>query len=456
MSGSLVVKGKLQGTIEKPIIDSVGSAKNLKYQNFSLGSADLNASTKNGIYRIKGDLSKLQNEDQKIDKAKVELNGTIDNHAIVAQVDHSEAKLKLQANGGWQNQRWSGVLKTLKLDDTKAGNWQLQKPSKISLSADGFSADNFCIKSDKTQACSTASYAKSTGLMAKGTLQKTPLALLKPFLPEGLTLNGDVEGSYDIKQNRGKPIGNIKFKLPKSYLSITNEDGEEKTFSYDKAEITAVINDRIVNVEAKAKFVSGGAFASKANVIGSGEFSSKAKIKLSPENGKHTIDGTANLYVPNINFAQSYVPRTRGLRGELKSKLSFSGLLTKPQIKGQANIKNGYVRLPEAGTEITNINLNLLANEPRKASIKGKMLMGKGVLNVSGDMNLKDIAKWQANVKISGNNILFMNNNEVRAFMSPDITLNLTPKVVSILGKIVIPEADIRLNAIPESSINRI
>ncbi len=50
---------------------------------------------------------------------------------------------------------------------------------------------------------------------------------------------------------------------------------QAQTFDLKKADI----NDRAVNVDATAKFVSGGAFASKANVIGSGEFSSKAKIK---------------------------------------------------------------------------------------------------------------------------------------------------------------------------------
>ena len=454
LAGSLLVKGKLQGTIDKPIINATGDAQNLKYQDFALQSGNFSASTNNGIYRIKGDLSKLQSADQKVRSAKLELNGSIENHVITATVDHSEAKVNLNANGGWGNQRWNGTVKTLTLADTKAGDWKLQKLTRVSLSQEGFSADKLCFSSDKTQACSTASYSKSSGLTAKGTIQKTPLSLLKPFLPEGLSLQGDVEGSYDIKQNNGRPTGVIKIKLPKSSLSIISEDGEEKSFGYEEADITANINNRTINVEAKAKFIGGGAFASKANIIGGGVFSSKATIKLSPENGKHTIDGVASLDIPNIHFAQSFVPRTRGLRGVLNSQLMFTGLLAKPQIKGQAKLIDGYVRLPEAGTEITNINLNLSANKAGQAVIKGKMLMGKGVLNVSGDVNLQDITKWKANVKISGNNIRFMNTNEIRAIMSPDITLNLTPELIDITGKIVIPEADIRLKAIPESSID--
>ena len=442
LAGSLIVKGQLQGTIDKPIINATGNASNLKFAEFGLGSGKFTASTKNGVYRIKSDLKKLRNADQKVKSANLELNGTIDNHAITAKLDHAEAKVNLKANGGWKNQKWNGSVKTLRLDDTKAGDWKLQKPTRVSLSKDGFSADKLCFSSDKTQACSTASFSKASGLNAKGTLKKTPLSLLKPFLPEGINLNGDIQGSYDIKQNNGKPTGIIKFTLPKNSFSFKDEDGEEQSFSYENAEIKATVNNRTINTVAKM------------NIINRGAFTSKAKIKLSPENGKHTIDGSANFDVPNINFAQHFIPRSRGLRGAMSSKLSFSGLLSKPQIKGRADIKNAYLRLPEAGTEITNININLRADKPGQATINGKMLMGKGVLNVSGDMDLKDIAKWKARIKISGKNIRFMNTNEIKAVMSPNINLNLTPELVGITGRIDIPEADIRLKNIPESSID--
>ncbi len=442
ISGSIVAQGQLQGTIDRPIINTTGNANNLRFEEFALGSGKFSASTKNGIYRIKGDLKKLKNADQEVKSAKVELNGTIENHSIQATVDHSEAKVNLQANGGWKNQKWGGVVKTLKLGDTKAGDWKLQKPTRVSLSQDGFSADKLCFSSDKTQACSTASFSKASGLSAKGTLQKTPLSLVKPFLPEGINLNGDIQGSYDIKQNNGKPKGVIKFTLPPSSFSFKSEDGDEQTLSYKNAEIEATINNRTINAEAKMQIINRGAFTSKA------------KIKLDPKQGKHTINGTANFDVPNINFAQRFIPRSRGLRGAMSSKLTFNGLLSKPQIKGSADIKNAYLRLPEAGTEITNINVNVRADKPGQAIINGKMLMGKGVLNVSGDMDLKDIAKWKARIKISGKNIRFMNTNEIKAVMSPDINLNLTPELVGITGRIDIPEADIRLKNIPETSID--
>ena len=55
-------------------------------------------------------------------------------------------------------------------------------------------------KNKGTSICSTTSWSDTVGLSAKGSLSKTPLDLFKPFLPEGLTLNGSVSGNYDIKK----------------------------------------------------------------------------------------------------------------------------------------------------------------------------------------------------------------------------------------------------------------
>ena len=58
LSGFLVAKGKLQGTIEKPIINGTGEAKNISYQDFILGSGNISAQTNNGGLQNKGQAGK--------------------------------------------------------------------------------------------------------------------------------------------------------------------------------------------------------------------------------------------------------------------------------------------------------------------------------------------------------------------------------------------------------------
>ncbi len=445
LSGYLLAKGKLKGTIEKPIINGTVDAKNIVYKDFKLGSADVSAQTNNGVYKIKGKLKKLQSKDQKINRSTFELNGRVENHTIIAFVDHDEAKVNLKANGGWLNEKWKGNLQSLQVKDTQAGDWRLQKPTAVSLSKKGFSANRFClsgkVSKSSTQICSDVSWSDTAGITTKGTLSKTPLALFKPFLPEGISLDGTVSGNYDLKQNNGKPKGSVKLTLPDSTFTMKSED-EDKTFGYKNAEVSAVINDKSIKVKARM------------DIVNRGKLAADATIKLSPKNGKHTIDGSAQFDIPNINWAQEFIPHSRGLRGKLSSKVTYTGLLSKPQIKGTIDVKNAYLRLPEAGTELTNINLKVRADKPGKANITGKMLMGKGVLNVSGNLDARDISKWKATIKVTGKNILFMNTNEIKARMTPDLTIGVTPKVVSFKGKILIPEATIKLKKIPETSID--
>jgi len=442
LTGQLLAKGKLQGTVDKPVINAKVNAKSLHYQDFSLDAADITAKTENGIYNIKGDLKKLKSADQKVSKAEFALNGRIENHNFTVSVDHAEAKLKLKASGAWQNQKWKGVVQDLSAADTVAGDWKLQKPTSLTLSKSGFSSSKFCFSNKATQLCSNANWSEIAGLKAKGTLQKTPLSMLKPWLPDGLVLNGTVDGSYDIQQNNGKPKGTLKFNLPDSNFSFKNEDGDEQILAYKNAELTGTIDNRTAKVKVRME------------IVNRGNLSSDLKIKLSPEDGKHTVKGSAQFDIPNINWAQSFIPHSRGLRGEFHSKLTVNGLLSKPKIVGNAALKNGYLRLPEAGTELTNININLLADKPGLAKLKGNMLMGKGKLNVSGDLDIRDVINWKASVKVIGKNIRFMNTNEINATMSPDLNIGITPEIVTILGKVKIPQAYINLKDIPETSID--
>jgi len=442
LAGRLISKGQLQGTIERPVINTTIDGKGLRYKGIKIGSIKANAKTKGGIYHIKSDIINLQTADQKVKRLKVELNGRVDNHSITLFADHEQGKVSLKANGGWINQHWKGRLQSLALKDSKAGDWRLQRPTSINLSQKSFSASKFCLAGRKTQICSTLAWSSKSGLRTKGTLRKTPLSLFKQWLPEGVVLNGTVSGRYDIKQNAGKPVGTINVTFPNSHFSFKNADGEEETLAYKNAELNAVINNKTVIAKAKM------------TIVNRGQLSVDATIKLSPKNGRHSINGKAQFDVPNINWAQRYIPHSRGLRGKLTSKISFSGLLSNPQIRGDAELQNAYLRLPEAGTELTKINIKLHADRPGQANIKGQMFMGRGALNITGSFNARDITHWKAVVKISGNNIRFMNTNEIKATMSPNLTIGITPKVVSIQGKVIIPEAFIHLKELPETSID--
>ncbi len=277
---------------------------------------------------------------------------------------------------------------------------------------------------------------------AKGKLSRIPLAMAQPWLPPTLKLKGSANGSFKLKQMRGTTTGDILIRLPNSSLSYTDEAGERRQFSYQNTFIKANINNKTIIANAKMQLNN------------RGNFIADAKILLGANSQAHRIQGKATVDIPNINWMQSFVPQTTNLRGRVASNITLNGRLLNPKITGQIALKNASLKLPKVGTHLRNINLTVRADNGNKAIINGSLVSGKGKAVLSGFIALQNLRKLNAKMKLTGKNIQFVNTHEALAVMNPDITIQINPKTVNILGTIHIPNAKITLNAIPESSVD--
>ena len=277
---------------------------------------------------------------------------------------------------------------------------------------------------------------------ARGKLNRLPLAMAKPWLPKTLTLNGMANGGFKFKQARGKTIGNLIVQLPRSGLSIMDDTGSVTKFDYQNAFVKASINNKMVIASAKMQ------------LNGRGNFAADAKIVLGANSNAHRIQGTAAFDIPNIHWMQSFVPQTTHLYGKVSSNVSFKGRLTAPKVIGKIVVQDASLKLPKVGTHLRHINLTVRANDASRAIINGSLVSGQGKATLTGYVSLKDPKKLNAEMRLRGKNIQFINTHEAIALMNPDITIRMNPKTVDILGRIHIPNAKITLNAIPESSID--
>ncbi len=277
---------------------------------------------------------------------------------------------------------------------------------------------------------------------ARGKLNRIPLAMAKPWLPETLALNGIANGGFKLKQARGKTTGKLIIQLPRSSLSIMGDTGSVTKFDYQNAFVKASINNKIITANAKMQLNE------------RGNFIADAKILLGKNSHAHRIQGTASFDIPRLHWLQPFVPQTTHLYGKASSKISFKGRLIAPKIIGQITLQDASLKLPKVGTHLRHINLTVRANDANRAIINGSLVSGQGKATLTGYVSLKDPKKLNAEMRLRGSNLQFINTHEVVGVMNPDITIKMNPKTVDILGKIHIPTAKITLNAIPESSID--
>ena len=283
--------------------------------------------------------------------------------------------------------------------------------------------------------------AQSHRINIEGKLVSVPLALLEPYTSEDFSFPGKVNGTYKLSQNGGKLAGNVNLSLPNSYFVIETASGDKKAFAYERGVLNTTIDGDRINIDSNLTFK------------GKGDMSARAQVVLR-ENAEPSINGVAEVNIPNIYWAQPYVPYSRGLRGEVVGKVSFSGVVSKPRVTGQISMSNGYLRLPQVGTELSDINLRIQANQANQATIVGTISSGGGVITANGSLSINDVKNWTAKLSLKGDNIKFVDTHEATAYMTPNLQIDANPEAVVIKGTIDIPTADINLKDLPELSID--
>ncbi|MEA3241784.1 MAG: translocation/assembly module TamB domain-containing protein, partial [Pseudomonadota bacterium] len=79
-------------------------------------------------------LNLTQDGKKLVDSWAAKLNGSIENHKLILMANEQNNHLDLSFVGGWHDQQWQGSLNKFQLDDTRIGQWQLDKATGLLFS----------------------------------------------------------------------------------------------------------------------------------------------------------------------------------------------------------------------------------------------------------------------------------------------------------------------------------
>jgi translocation and assembly module TamB len=440
LAGNLQGEGILKGNPDKPQVQAKLQGKGLRYQDYSLGALDVQVAQEGERYSIKGLLQSLKSGSSEIKSANIDGQGSIENHKLTAQIVHAEGKADFSANGGWKNNRWQGSVQNLSLRDTPAGNWAMAGTANLNVSATEFSSSEVCLAGKGMKACGKPAWTQRNGFSVNGSLQQVPLVMLRPWLPDNISLPGNASADYQFEQRGGKPVGKLALRLPDSSIVLRDSKGKVENLPYTNARANVDLNDRRANVQAQL------------DVVNRGTLRADGRVDLSPQDGRHRIDATVKLNVPDISWLEKLSAQIDQLQGQVTGDIKVSGLLSQPAVNGVMHLGNGQVHLPEAGVMLDAISLDMQSSGGERAVITGSARAGNGVLKASGALSLAKLPQWQAEVSLQGNNLKLMDTHEVQALVSPDLKFSVSPGRVDVTGRLLIPESTISLREIPQTA----
>ena len=444
LGGNLKGKGDLSGKLDALQIKADLKGKRLRYQDISIAVLETTAKQKGSVYDLSAHLQTIKQGETLIQKVVLDGKGKITAHTLKLALQHKEGKVDLQVTGGWQKEQWKGGLEQLNLRDTPAGNWQLNKTVQIKASAQAVTSSDFCLANKaNAQICAETKWSAKKGVQSKGRLQRIPLAMARPWLPETVTLAGLVNANFDFKQQNGKPKGELNLQLPDSSVTLHIAKGKTEILHYRNTFAKVSINDK------KARFNAAIVLKDR------GQLQAEGNVDIADNPQQSLLNASATISVPNLHWVEQFSNDIDQLQGKLQGKLSVAGTLGHPRVTGGLQLQNASLFLPETGAHLEAINLNVQANRADQLFITGTVKAGEGILNAKGALTLSQLPKWNADMTLSGKRLLLMNTYEVQAYVSPQLTIKASPNNIAINGTVTIPETTITLHELPVSAKKR-
>lgn len=440
LKGSLMAEITAKGHWLTPQAQVKLTGKQLAYQQYQLGAVTLEAKTdlaqdQLDFYTLATD---IQADKTRIDKARVVVNGKFSDHqidAFLTSLDESvfpSVTLKGKGDFDRQSMVWSGKLKQLALNHQGVGQWQLHQPVTVEAGAKLIRLTALCLQQQVTQVCAKGQLAQQEGAFDIDVKQLNTKQLAA-YLPENIAIDTTLNGAAKILLADGKPTlsgqvsavnGRLRLQTGQGYF-----DSQLKRFNTD----FGLKNNRFT--------VGSDILLSKL-----GKINIKATL---PDINQSAVEAKIKIDNSSLAFVEEILPQLSDVEGRITGDMTVMGAPNKQwQIGGKITLHETDFDVPQFGSQIRELNLDVFALDGRKIGFKGGAKAGGGQFAVSGQLNP---ASQQGSISLKGKDFQVADSKKLKVTIDPDLQL-VFAETIQVRGQVVIPKAMI----VPESSGSKV
>lgn len=451
LQGSLHANLKLKGALQIPTIQGTLTARQIQYNDLTLGRAwaDIDwAPLSERANRLHLQVQALQLADQLILEGDLKLRGHAQQHKAYLQVQEQQGnRLALNCNGQlavnpsqiqfdqWHANCTQSTFDVAYLDPPQT--WTLQQSFEVDISQQaGIRVTPFCYRLEGSALCLQEAFSISSGHSSPIKLQgnRLYLAWLKPWLPQDMGLDGQVDLSADI--------------------AITPELAVTATLNSDDTRLTLFDNQshsvplRLTHTQVSASMV--GDRADINWLIKSDAGNSEGNLTMD----NRQLKGNAALTEFIIEPFSRWLLEEEGdhIKGVVAGDFRIGGNLDSPSVEGQATLEQGEIHTIMLPLPIENIRITL-TTEQRIARLSGQFTANNKPGQLQGIFNWQQ-PQWWSKVSFRSDTLAYQPTDDILIYVKPDISFNLTPHSLNINGDIQVPKARIALKSLPEQAVS--
>ena len=402
VGGKLIASGRLKGQWKKLEIESKLKGENLFLATHNVKSLDLDIQPSNilGQYKLNFLANNIVSGDQSIKSLSIQGEANPKKQDLQFNLQGGPYGTKLSANlsGQLDSKRriWKGELSQLHVSAADLPDYRQEQATKLSLSKENQKISEFCLKGPTEILCLDGDINLGKNSIIHADLKQLPLNRLAPWIPFS--------------------------------TSLTN---------HASSELKIIGNNQYWQLKASGKL----------------DPNNRIETLLSFHQDKNTVSGSTLAQFDKLEWINLFTEVIDQPKGRLNANINLSGTTTQPTFLGTIQLEEATARVPITGTEITHTNILIELQPDQTATLSGTLQSGDGNITLNGETHWPEAPRWNTNIHLGGHNLLATDLPVARVNISPNINIKGNEKGIDVSGTLSIPNADIRIEDLPDSTL---
>lgn len=448
--GTLTAKGTIKGDQFKPqvVATLVGQHITMPDLKIETVNADVDLDIRDGKQtNITATIKNLTSGTTLLSELQLTAKGTPRKHTANLTALLQDIAIDSTLQGGLINtpnlpNHWRGTLATLNLNSDEIGQWRLNEPAQLDITAQGKALSSTCLVGDihdtEQRLCVRA---KQTGKTAKAhvVIEQLQAQLISTLVDGTPIINGIFTGKADIDiPEKGEAVAT--FNLGSERGTLKPQEGQIDTKNKKPDDI------KYRDFAVKGSYHGGNATVTLSAGLEKGQLTGDIKL-AALDTDQANIDGTLTAQLPSLAFVSVFAPDVQDVRGNASANIYLKGNITKPQLTAGVDANIRQATLVSLGIKPRDIKVSLNSIDKQRLAIRSTLAIKDNRLSVTGQLEPFAQPSIAANFRINGNNLALVQTHDLRMWLSPALTLKLRNDKLDVGGKVNIERGKLLLKS---------
>lgn len=447
LAGNIQGAATLGGSISAGQLTIDLHGNGLRWQDLVIGKINLSADARNAKQltgQLRFSAAGISQGTQQISQLTLTASGNEQAHQLQLLIQGKPVSGKFSLRGSYNpaQRHWRGKLYDSQLL-TPVGSWTPDK--EISLDyrnqQQQLGIAPHCWDNPRGQLCVPRPI--ELGLRGQAALQvkRLDLSILKPWLPAGTKLHGELTSNADVRWDTSRPA------LNQGRLTLSGQ-GVKVSQTVDNNQLRMALNTVDVNLRLRNNMAQ---LDWLLRINNNGQFD--GMLQVTDPQSRRGLSGNINLHNFSLSIINALLSSDQKADGQLDASLRLAGNLQQPQLLGTftaSDIKFAGNIIP---FDMQPSQLAIVFNG-MESSLEGVLHTRKGQINLQGSADWHKAENWRASINAQGERVRLTVPPVVLLDVSPNVRLEASPQSIHLTGNINVPWARITVHELPESAVS--